>query len=229
MPRVSSGGGTHTHLQSESHGTPDTDAGISSLHHTIGSGANQAAAGNHGHSYEASGAVSTHEGAADPHTGYQRESEKAATNGYASLDGSTKIPIAQVPTGTSSSTVSLGDHTHAGGSTKIFIPLSMAGTLATGVGKARIYMDASYTIASVRASVGTAPTGTSLIVDVNKNGTTIFTTQTNRPTISSYTTALITNMEVTTVAAGDYLTVDIDQVGSTVAGTDLVVLIVLTA
>jgi len=39
---------------------------------------------------------------------------KAAANGVASLDAGTKIPIAQIPTGTSSSTVSLGDHTHAG-------------------------------------------------------------------------------------------------------------------
>jgi hypothetical protein len=53
--------------------------------------------------------VTTHEAAADPHTGYQRESEKAAASGYASLDGSTKVPIAQIPTGTSSSTVALGD------------------------------------------------------------------------------------------------------------------------
>jgi hypothetical protein len=57
-------------------------------------------------------AITTHEAAADPHTGYQRESEKAAASGYASLDGSTKVPIAQIPTGTSSTTVALGDHTH---------------------------------------------------------------------------------------------------------------------
>ena len=54
-------------------------------------------------------AVSTHEAAADPHTGYQRESEKAAASGYASLDASTLVPIAQVPTGTSSTTVCIGN------------------------------------------------------------------------------------------------------------------------
>lgn len=61
---------------------------------------------------EVTSAVSTHEGAADPHTSYQKESEKAAASGYASLDGSTKVPIAQVPTGSSSTTVALGDHNH---------------------------------------------------------------------------------------------------------------------
>jgi len=53
--------------------------------------------------------LATHAGAADPHTGYQKESEKAAASGYASLDGSTKVPIAQIPTGTTSTTVALGD------------------------------------------------------------------------------------------------------------------------
>lgn len=35
--------------QSQTHALPDTDSGTASLHHTIGSGANQAAAGNHTH------------------------------------------------------------------------------------------------------------------------------------------------------------------------------------
>jgi hypothetical protein len=61
---------------------------------------------------EVATAVSTHAAAADPHTGYQKESEKAAVNGYASLDGTTKVPIAQLPTGATGTTVPLGDHTH---------------------------------------------------------------------------------------------------------------------
>ena len=36
--------------QANTHESPDTDSGTSSLHHTIGTGANQAAAGNHTHS-----------------------------------------------------------------------------------------------------------------------------------------------------------------------------------
>ena len=40
----------HTHTQAESHNTPDTDAATTSLHHTIGTSATQAAAGNHAHS-----------------------------------------------------------------------------------------------------------------------------------------------------------------------------------
>ena len=39
-----------------------------------------------------------HAAAADPHTGYQRESEKGAVNGYASLDAGGTVPDAQIPT-----------------------------------------------------------------------------------------------------------------------------------
>lgn len=45
--------------------------------------------------YEAAGAVATHAAEADPHAVYQRESEKAAASGYASLNSGTKIPAAQ--------------------------------------------------------------------------------------------------------------------------------------
>lgn len=43
----------------------------------------------------ASAAVAAHEGAADPHTGYQRESEKGAANGYAGLGADSLVPAAQ--------------------------------------------------------------------------------------------------------------------------------------
>jgi hypothetical protein len=73
--------------------------------------------------------------------------------------------------------------------------------------------------------VGTAPTGSAVIVDVNKNGTTVFTTQSNRPQIADgqYSSGVVTAVEVAPFVAGDYFTVDIDQVGSTIAGSDLTV------
>jgi hypothetical protein len=110
---------------------------------------------------------------------------------------------------------------------RVLFPFSRAGALTTGTGTFRIYNDtgATLTIRAVRASVGTAPTGASIICDISKNGTTIFTTQGNRPTIaiSGNTSGKVTNMDVTSLADGDYLTVDIDQIGSTIAGSDLTV------
>ena len=101
------------------------------------------------------------------------------------------------------------------------------GTLSTGVGAAAFIFPFSAVILGVAASVGTAPTGASVICDVNKNGTTIFTTQGNRPTIAVSTTKTTTMPapNVSSVAQFDTLSVDIDQVGSTITGADLVVVV----
>lgn len=106
------------------------------------------------------------------------------------------------------------------------LPFSISGALTVQTGAHRIYNDTGVplTIRSVRASVGTAPTGAAIRVDVNKNGTSIFTTQGNRPNIAVSTfTSKVTNMDVTSIADGEYLTVDVDVIGSTVAGSDLTV------
>lgn len=63
----------------------------------------------HNHDADIAAAVAAHEAASDPHTGYQRESEKGAANGYAGLDAGTKVPVAQIPTGSSASTVCIGN------------------------------------------------------------------------------------------------------------------------
>jgi hypothetical protein len=103
---------------------------------------------------------------------------------------------------------------------------SVSGAVNTGIGAHRIYNDTGATliIRSVRTAVGTAPTGAALVVDVNKNGSTIFSTQTNRPSIAaSGFTATAAAINDTVLNNGDYLTVDVDQVGSTVHGSDLTV------
>lgn len=106
-------------------------------------------------------------------------------------------------------------------------PFAIVGAVTTGAGALRWYNDTgqSLTIRNIRATVGTAPTGASLIVDVNKNGSTIFSTQANRPTITAgnNSSGKVTAINTTTVADGDYLTVDVDQIGSTVAGSNLTV------
>lgn len=112
----------------------------------------------------------------------------------------------------------------------IVFPFSYTGTLVVGVGKFRVYNDTgdTLTIRAVRITVNTAPTGATIICDISKGtgtgaSTTIFTTQTNRPTIaiSGFTSGKVTNMDVTSFPDGDYLSVDIDQIGSTIAGADL--------
>lgn len=98
------------------------------------------------------------------------------------------------------------------------------GNLSAAAGTARLYFSNAVTITNVIAGVGTAPTGAPILIDVNRNGTTIFTTQANRPTIAVSTNSDTASVpDVTAVAAGQYLTIDIDQVGSGVTGADLVV------
>lgn len=99
---------------------------------------------------------------------------------------------------------------------------SMASTLQVKTGTSRWYLDAPCTWVSGRAGVGTAPTGASVILDVKKNGSTIYTTSGNRPTIAiSGFTQASTAPDITTFSAGDYITVDVAQVGSTIVGADL--------
>ena len=45
---------------------------------------------------EVTAAITAHEALADPHLGYQKESEKGAASGYAALDAGTKVPTAQL-------------------------------------------------------------------------------------------------------------------------------------
>lgn len=109
------------------------------------------------------------------------------------------------------------------------VTFSYGPTLIVGTGAQRIYnrSGVARTLVHASASVGTQPTGASVIVDVNKNGTTIFTTQSNRPEIAVSTNEDVSGTpDVTTWADGDYLTIDIDQIGSTVAGADLTVTVV---
>lgn len=104
--------------------------------------------------------------------------------------------------------------------------LSRPGALVVAAGTLQLPLSGSYTLIDYRVRVGTAPTGASLIVDVNKNGTTLFTTQGNRPTVAAAANiASTTAPNVTTFVNGDYISVDVDQIGSTVAGSDLVVVL----
>lgn len=95
--------------------------------------------------------------------------------------------------------------------------------LTTGTAKATFRMPYAMTLTEVRASVTTAPTGAALQIDINENGTTIFSTE---PTIDAgeKTTATAATPSVlsdTALADDSEITVDIVQVGSTIAGAGL--------
>jgi hypothetical protein len=106
---------------------------------------------------------------------------------------------------------------------------TVPGTLSVGTGRAKFYIPGPITLGNVRASVGTAPTGADITIDVNKNGTTVFTTQTNRPKIFAGQTLVSTSTpNITEFTTGDYITVDVDAIGSLNPGSDLTVQIEFT-
>lgn len=75
----------------------------------------------------------------------------------------------------------------------------------------------------------TAPTGASLIFDIHKNGTTIWTTQGNRLTIAAgANTGTQTSFDVTALVEHDRLDLHVDQIGSTVAGADITIQLTVT-
>ena len=95
--------------------------------------------------------------------------------------------------------------------------------LTTGAAKVTFRMPYGMTLTSVRLSANTAPTGAALIVNIKQGGTTIFST---KPQIDiSATTSVGSSVTpvISTSALTDnsVITIDIDQIGSTVAGAGL--------
>lgn len=102
------------------------------------------------------------------------------------------------------------------------------GPLAVSSGTLRIYnrFNRILTLDEVYCSVGTAPAGASVDVDVNENGNSILSSVVSIPAGSN--TASTASFSDDAWGHGNYLTVDVDQVGSTTAGSDLTVHVVFT-
>lgn len=112
-----------------------------------------------------------------------------------------------------------------GATPKKFLVWHIPSDISTGTQKsARFYMPFAGTISKARAYLKTAPTGADVLIDLNKNGSTIWSTQANRLTVSAAAnTGSQTSFNTTTFVADDYIDIDIDQVGSTEPGEDLTV------
>jgi hypothetical protein len=148
--------------------------------------------------------------------------------------------------GTASS-AARGDHVHAlpgvvtSGAAGLMRPVDLGDVivlacsdettdLATGTARVTFRMPWAATLTAVRLSVNTAPTGSALIVDVNEGGTTVFSTRPQidisaRTSVGSTVTPVISD---SALAADAEITVDIDQVGSTIKGRGLKVALYVT-
>lgn len=103
--------------------------------------------------------------------------------------------------------------------------------LTAGTAKVTFRMPYAFTLSAVRASVTTAPTGgTLLTVDINESGSTILSTKLTFDASEKTTTTAATPAVISDSALADdaEITIDIDTVGSTVAGAGLKVYLIGT-
>ena len=95
--------------------------------------------------------------------------------------------------------------------------------LLTGTNKVYFRMPYAGTLLAVKATVNTAPTGSTLIVDINENGTSLLSTKLSIDASEKTSTTAATAAVISDSALADdaEITIDIDQVGSTIAGKGL--------
>lgn len=107
------------------------------------------------------------------------------------------------------------------------ILISVPGTLYTGSNvtyEVPIPFTDGFTCTTVYINVKTAPTGQAVIVDVNLDGSTIFSTQANRPQIAAgSTTGESGAPDTQSMTQNQIVSIDTDQVGSGTAGANMVV------
>jgi hypothetical protein len=116
--------------------------------------------------------------------------------------------------------------------TPLVIPIACSDettALTTGTAKVTFRMPCAMTLTDVRASVTTAPTGgTLLTVDVNETGSTILSTKLTFDASEKTTTTAATPRVISDSSLADdaEITIDIDAVGSTIAGAGLKVYLI---
>lgn len=114
---------------------------------------------------------------------------------------------------------------------EIGVAASDEGTdLETGTGKLIFRMPFAMTLTEVRASVTTAPTGSTITVDINENGTSVLSTKLTIDAGEKTSETAITQPVISDSSLADdsEIRVDIDQIGSSVAGTGLKVWLIGT-
>ena len=107
--------------------------------------------------------------------------------------------------------------------------------LTTGTAKASFSFPYAVTVLGVYATVNTAPTGAPIVIDINESGTTILSTNitidvsefTGGSSGYQGTAATAAVISDSSIAAFAQITIDIDTVGSTIAGKGLKVALIV--
>ena len=100
--------------------------------------------------------------------------------------------------------------------------------LTTGTDTTQFRIPYGFTLTDVRCSVNTAPTGSTIIVDINEGGSSILSTKLSIDVSETKSTTAATPPVIsdTSLADDSIISIDIDQIGSTVAGTGLKVVLI---
>jgi len=102
--------------------------------------------------------------------------------------------------------------------------------ITVGTNKVRFRIPYAFTVSAVRASVNVAPTGSVITVDINEAGTTILSTKLtiDAGETSSLTAATAPVISDTSLANDAIIGIDIDGIGSSLAGAGLKVVLIGT-
>ena len=120
--------------------------------------------------------------------------------------------------------------TPTGGTVYRTINFVIPGTLVAATGTLKFLLMESCTIVGVFAWVSTSPTGSAIIIDINYDGATLYTTQANRPQIAAGGTYVAATLpDITALVQYHQLSVDVNAIGSTSAGADFQLVIKVTA
>jgi hypothetical protein len=138
---------------------------------------------------------------------------------------SNKTQTLQDRTGTISLTDGVGDVVELG-----FAVSDETTNLSTGTAKITFRMPHAMTLTAVRASVNTAPTGSTIIVDINEGGSTILSTKLSIDASEKTSTTAASAAVISDTALADdaEITIDIDQIGSSTPGKGLKVYLIGT-
>jgi len=162
-----------------------------------------------------------------------------STSGYVELaapatagDNTFTLPTGDGTSGQVLSTDGSGGLSWANNNNDVFIVACSDETtnLTAGTDKARFTMPYAGTLTAVKADVNTAPTGSTLVVDINEAGVSVLSTKLSIDAgeSSSSTAATPPVISDSALASGAVISIDIDQIGSTVAGAGLKVTLFVT-
>jgi hypothetical protein len=124
--------------------------------------------------------------------------------------------------------VSVGKATGPRGPGTAFERMSINGNLQPGTGQVPLRFHRAVTVASMYADVPPAnvPSGGPIVFDANLNGVTMFTNQANRPKIlAGQAEGASVLPDVIHIPANGKVTIDVDLVGTVVAGANALITI----